>query len=139
MVWSTIITSFHHIFHLHCPTPLKKIHMELNASDSELSMQFSHVACQFLVNNLHFITYFTHTQGKDRQQLIKEPSLKYYHFLLVLVYLHLFEIAIYLWLGFIGDTTEFLFAFCCKIWWNSIFGVSNLMNKFNFFSVRGPQ
>ena len=54
-----------------------------------------------------------------------------------LLYLHLFEIAIYLWLSFIGDTTEFLFAFCCKIWWNSIFGVTNLMNKFNFFSVRG--
>ena len=65
---------------------LKKIHMELNASDSELSMQFSHVACQFLVNNLHFIMYFTH-RGKspDRQQPIKEPSLKYYPFLLVVV------------------------------------------------------
>ena len=77
-------------------------------------MQFSHVACQFLVNNLHSITYFTHTgQSPDRQQPIKEPSLKYYPFLFVL---HLFEIAIYLWLGFIGDTTEFLFAFCRKIW-----------------------
>ena len=66
--------------------PLKKIHMELNASDSELSMQFSHFACQFLVNNLHFITYFTHTgQSPDRQQPIKESSLKYYPFLLVVV------------------------------------------------------
>ena len=41
------------------------------------------------------------------------------------LYLHLFEIAIYLWLGFIGDTTKFLFAFRRKIWWNYIFGVTN--------------
>ena len=75
----------------HIPTALsnptkKKIHMELNATDSELSMQFSCVACQFLVNNLHFIMYFIHRGKKpDKQQPIKEPSLKYYPFLLVVV------------------------------------------------------
>ena len=78
--------SIYHIFLLLCPTPLKKIHMELNLTDSELSMRFSCVACQFLVNNLHFTTYFTHRgQSPDRQQPIKEPSLKYYPFLLVVV------------------------------------------------------
>ena len=41
------------------------------------------IACLFLVNNLHFIRYFTHSgQSPDRQQPIKEPSLKYYPFLL---------------------------------------------------------
>ena len=108
--WSKILTSFHHVFHLHCPTPLKKIYMELNASDSELSMQFSYVACQFLVNNLHFIMYFTH-RGKspDRQQPIKEPSLKYYPFLLVVVSSLIWDCNVSL--VFIGDTTEFQFVF----------------------------
>ena len=66
----------------------------LNATDSELLIQFSRVLtfstnklnpimCLFLVNNLHFIRYFTHSgQRPDRQQPIKEPSLKYYPFLL---------------------------------------------------------
>ena len=59
--------------------------MDLDATDSELSMQFSRVACQFLVNK-HFIMNFTHIgQSPDRQQPIKEPSLKYYPFLLVVV------------------------------------------------------
>ena len=34
-------------------------------------------------------------------------------------------IAIYLWLGFIRDTTESQFVFCGKITWNSIFGAIN--------------
>ena len=38
--------------------------------------------------------------------------------------LHLFEIAIYSWLGSIGDTTEFQVTFRCKIKWNYIFVVS---------------
>ena len=37
------------------------------------------------------------------------------------MYLHLFKIAIYLWLGSIRSTTEFQFAFCCKITQNYIF------------------
>ena len=38
---------------------------------------------QFIVNNLHFIMYFTHRgHSPDRQQPIKEPSLHYYPFLL---------------------------------------------------------
>ena len=32
-----------------------------------------------------------------------------------LMYLHLFEIAIYLWLGSIGDTTEFQMPFIVKL------------------------
>ena len=40
------------------------------------------------------------------------------------VYLHLFKIAIYLWLGSIGNTTEFQFAFHSKIRWNSIFSTN---------------
>ena len=41
------------------------------------------IACQFLLNNLHLSAYFTHRgQSPDRQQPIKEPSLKYYPFLL---------------------------------------------------------
>ena len=38
--------------------------------------------------------------------------------------LNLFEIAIYSWLGSIGDTKEFQVAFRCKITWNDIFVVS---------------
>ena len=49
--------------------------MEPNATDSELCMQFSCVACQFTRRG----------QSPDRQQPIKEPSLKYYPFLLVVV------------------------------------------------------
>ena len=41
-----------------------------------------------------------------------------------LVNLYLFEIAIYSWLGSIGDTKEFQVAFRCKITWNDIFVVS---------------
>ena len=37
------------------------------------------------------------------------------------VNLNLFEIAIYSWLGSIGDTKEFQVAFRCKITWNDIF------------------
>ena len=34
------------------------------------------ITCYFLVNNLHFITYFTHKeQSTDRQQTIKESAL----------------------------------------------------------------
>ena len=62
-------------------------------------------------NNLHFITYFTHRrQSPDSQQPIKNPSFKFYPFLLVNVS-SLIDIAIYLWLGSIGDTTEFQLAF----------------------------
>ena len=100
--------------------------MELNATDSELSKQFSCVACQFLVNNLHFIMYFIHRgQSPDRQQPIKEPSLRYFFFSWSL-YLHLFKIAIYLGLGFIRDTTKFQFAFRSRIrMWNFIFEATN--------------
>ena len=56
--------------------------------------------------------YFTHrVQSPDSQQPIKEPSFKYYPFL----YFQLCEIAIYLWLGFIGDTKDFQFLFLVKL------------------------
>ena len=35
--------AFLYIFQLHCPTPLKKIHMELNTTDIGFSTQFSHI------------------------------------------------------------------------------------------------
>ena len=57
------------------------------------------------VNNLHFITYFTHRgQSPDRQQHIKEPSLNIILFSCS-VYLPFYVIAMYLWLGSIGDAT----------------------------------
>ena len=37
------------------------------------------------------------------------------------MYLHLLEIALNHWLGSIGDTKEFRFAFRSKIKWNYIF------------------
>ena len=60
--------------------PQKKIHTELNGTDGNFSCNCYHglnpIACQFIVNNLHFIMYFTCTgQSPDGQQSIKEPSL----------------------------------------------------------------
>ena len=55
--------------------PTEKIHMELNASDSELSMQFSHVACQFLVNNLHFINISHTHRAKSRWATTNQGAL----------------------------------------------------------------
>ena len=41
------------------------------------------------------------------------------------MYLHLFEIALYPWLGSIGDTTEFHFAFRSKVTRNYILEAAN--------------
>ena len=41
------------------------------------------------------------------------------------IYLHLFEIPIYLWLRSIGDAIELHFAFRSKITWNYIFEAAN--------------
>ena len=49
------------------------------------------------------------------------------------MYLHLFEMAIDLWLGYNGDTTESQFAFRSKSTRNCIFEANN----FDFLSVRG--
>ena len=57
---------------------------------------------------------FTNVKRKERQQPIKEPSLQYYPFFCSMC-LRLYEIAIYLWLGSIGGTTEFQFAFVVKL------------------------
>ena len=51
------------------------------------------------------------------------------------MYLHLFEIVLYPWLGSVGDTTEFLFASRSKITRNSI--LRQLTNNVDFLSVRG--
>ena len=120
MVWRTILTSYvmsHRIFHLHCPTPLKKNHMELNACDSELFMQFK-TTC--------ILSRISHTEGKVQigNNQLRSPLWNIILFSWSL-YLHLFKIKIYLWLGFIGDITEYQFVFCSKVWWNSIFGATN--------------
>ena len=49
--------------------------------------------------------------------------------------IRLFEIAIYLWLGSIGDTTEFQFAFRVKITWNRIIEVINCRRIILVFSL----
>ena len=49
------------------------------------------------------------------------------------MYLHLFEIAIYLCLGNIGDTTEFQFAFPGKSTWNYTLEANN----FDLLTVKG--
>ena len=49
------------------------------------------------------------------------------------MYLHLFEIAIYLCLGHIGDTTEFQFSFPGKSTWNYTFEANN----FDLLTVKG--
>ena len=61
---------------------------------------------------------------KGKVQIGEEPSLKYYPFLLS-KYLHFFEIAVYLWLGTIGDSTELQLAFRNEITWNNIFQATN--------------
>ena len=77
-----------------------------------------------------------HTQWAraDRQQPIKEPSLKYYPFLLWNVS-SLVEIAIYIWLESIGDTTEFQFDFRNRVTWNYIFQASNCKRIILIFSL----
>ena len=101
------------------------------------------IACQFIVNNLylHFIMYFTHTgQSPDRQQPIKESSLNYFPFLFSwLMYPNLFKITVYLWLRSTGNTTEFQFAFCHKIRWNSIFWTTNCRWIILIFSLLEEQ
>ena len=51
------------------------------------------------------------------------------------LYLRLVEIAVYLWLESIGDTTEFQFAFRGKITWNYIFQASNCRRIILIFSL----
>ena len=50
--------------------------------------------------------------------------MKYYPFPLFNVS-SLIEVAIHIWLGSIGNTTEFQFAFRIKIWWKYIFEGTN--------------
>ena len=55
------------------------------------------------------------------------------------MYLHLVEIAVYLWLESIGDATEFQFAFRSKITWNCIFQASNCRRIILIFSLLEEQ
>ena len=52
------------------------------------------------------------------------------------MYLHLFKIAIYLWLGSIRGTTEFQFTFHCKIAQNYIFKLSSCRQIISIFCWR---
>ena len=51
------------------------------------------------------------------------------------MYLHLLEIAMYIWLGYIKGITEFQFAFCNKITRNYIFEVTNCRRKVLILSL----
>ena len=74
-----------------------------NAKEHKIQSQF-----------MFSLDMFTNVKRKERQQPIKEPSLQYYPFFCSMC-LRLYEIAIYLWLGSIGGTTEFQFAFVVKL------------------------
>ena len=68
----------------------------------------------------------SHTQGKGQIGNNQSRSPLWIIFLFsCLTYPNLFKVTIYLWLGSIGNTTEFQFAFCHKIRWNSIFWTTN--------------
>ena len=60
---------------------------------------FFHFEAKLLINETEKL------QSSDRQKQIKESSLKYDPFVFSM-YLHLFEIAVHLWLGFIKGTAE---------------------------------
>ena len=99
---------------------------------------FNQITCWFLVRRAFYHEFHTQRAKPDRQQPMKEPSLNLSFLCSCLMYLRSFDIAIYLWLGSLGDTTEFYFAFRSKITWNYIF-LGNLpyTNNFDFLSVRG--
>ena len=73
-----------------------------------IKLAFSHLGLNPIATTTCIWSSISHTEGKV--QIGKEPSLKYYPFLL-LMYLHLFEIAVYLSLRTIEEQTEFQFAF----------------------------
>ena len=73
-----------------------------------IKLAFSHLGLNPIATKTCIWSSISHTEGKV--QIGKEPSLKYYLFLL-LMYLHLFEIAVYLSLRTIEEQTEFQFAF----------------------------
>ena len=88
------------------------------------------ITCHFLVNNLHFITHSNCIVQPTEKNSHGTKCYWYWVFHAILsrwcsIYLHLFEIAINLWLGSIRGTTEFQFAFRNKITRNYIFEVTN--------------
>ena len=81
------------------------------------------------------VVTFKGTLGRTYHDIVSsEPSLKYILFSCS-VYLHLFEIAIYLWLGSIGDTKGFQFVFRSKITWNYVFEETNYRRMILIFSL----
>ena len=112
-------------------SPVFEIFLQIKFSFSYLGL--NPIACWFLVNNLHFITNFTHRgQSPVRWQPIKEPSLKYYPFFLCIVSTTIRDCNIY-FLVRVYWRQQFQFTFNCKSAWNYILEVIN----FDFLSVRG--
>ena len=113
--------------------PSEKIHMEPNGTDSELFHAV--LPCfdltQSHVNSLYTICIFScisHTEGKVLKGNNQSRSPLWNIILLscsMYLEVHLFKIAIYLWWGFIGDTTKFQLAFCGKLGGTLIFGATN--------------
>ena len=123
---------FYHVFWLHRPTLLKKIYMELKVTDIKFSTKSSRVwlflrfkvtlsylypiACKFFVRKTWILSRISHTEGKVEIGNNQSRSPLWGTILFSCsVYHHLLEIAIYLWLRSLRGTTEFQFAFRCKL------------------------
>ena len=77
---------------------------------------------------MYFITYFTHReQSPERQQPIKEPSLKYYSFIYFSLVQCIFTYSRsqYTFGWGLLEIQQFYFAFRSKITWSYIFEASN--------------
>ena len=122
--------AFYHIFQMHFPTPPKK---SSHKTKWDWWWTFHATATvdltQVHVNSLKttcISSCISHTQGKGQIGNNQSRSPLWIIFLFsCLTYPNLFKVMIYLWLGSIGNTTEFQFAFCHKIRWNSIFWTTN--------------
>ena len=115
---------------------------------SQLILQFFHFChrfflclCNFAQNNLQFVMYsdrivqpyWKKSSWNYKWLIVNYQSLEINYILFsCTMYLHLFKIAIYLWLGFIRDTTEFQFAFHCKMKFIS-FSSGEVMQHFCLF------
>ena len=87
-----------------------------------VKLAFSYLGLNPVATTTCIWSRISHTEGKV--QIGKEPSLKYYPFLL-LMYLLLFEIAVCLSLRAIEEQTELQFAFRYKMKWNNIIQATN--------------
>ena len=91
-----------------------------------VKLAFSYLGLNPVATTTCIWSHISHTEGKV--QIGKEPSLKYYP-LLLLMYLHLFEIAVCLSLRAIEEQTELQFAFRYKMKWNNIIHWFSLCKK----------